>query len=338
MGNDTKQNIRRKKQVKRQRRRLKLGRTLIFFLLLVLLGTAVIWSGYHLYQWGAGACQSLQATYADYQQRAEMKKKNQDPRFAHYANILLLGIDDGISGSEAAGRWADTLILVSFNRENGDVRFLSIPRDTLVNIPGRKNAERMNAAYYYGGAPLALQTTSELLGIPIQEYITIDIESLAALVDAMGGVDLYVETDMHYEDPAADLSIHLQKGYQHMDGDTAQKYLRYRSDDLGDIGRVQRQQRFIKAVYEKCSQLENLAKLPAVAEIISTKVSTSVEMLSLADMIMLFKGLRADHPKTIMLPGRSAENEPYWLPDAAKIEGRMQELFPELMVPVENNK
>jgi len=201
-----------------------------------------------------------------------------------------------------------------------------------------KNAERMNAAYYYGGAPLALQTTSQLLGISIQEYITIDIEVLTALVDAMGGVDLYVETDMNYEDPAADLSIHLQKGYQHFDGDTAQKYLRYRSDDLGDIGRVQRQQRFIKAVYEKCTQMENLTKLPAVAEIIANKVSTSVEMLSMGDMITLFKGLRADHPKTIMLPGRSAESDQYWLPDAAKIESKMQELFPELMVPVENNK
>lgn len=323
MGNDTKQNITQKKKIKKRQRRLKIGRFLVFLFLLTAVSAAVGWCGYHLYQWGS-------SLHDEYRLHETMRKQDQDPRFDNYTNILILGIDDGIPGNEAAGRWADTLILTSFRQETGEIRFLSIPRDTMVTIPGRKNPEKINAAYYYGGAPLAVQTTAQLLNISIQEYVAIDIDALVSLVDALGGIDLYVETNMDYEDPSAELSIHLQKGYQHLNGDAVQKYLRYRSDDLGDIGRVKRQQRFIKAVYEKISQAETITKLPALSDVLKNKVSTSIDPLDMLQMASILRSLQAEQPQAIMLPGRPAPKDAYWVPDQAGIDREMQAMFPEI--------
>jgi polyisoprenyl-teichoic acid--peptidoglycan teichoic acid transferase len=329
MENDTKQNIIRKKKIKRQRRRLKIGRVLIFFFLLGSFLLILGWSGYHIYRWGSSAYQSLHYTYEEHERQIELKKQGQGPRFDGYTNILLLGIDDGVSGNDASvGRWADTIVLISFKKDTGDVRFLSVPRDTLVAIPGRKNPEQINAAYHYGGEELVQKSLTQLINVPIQEYISIDITGMMALVDALGGIDLYVEMDMDYEDPEADVSIHLKKGYQHLNGAQAQQYLRYRSDDLGDLGRVQRQQRFIKAVYEKCTQLQTLTNLPAVMDIFQHKLDTSLKMVDASEVITLLKSLRADHPQTSILPGAMAQDDSIWLPDSAKIEGKMQELFP----------
>lgn len=329
MENDTKQNIIRKKKIKRQRRRLKIGRVLVFFFLLGTFLLVVGWSGYHIYRWGSGAYQSLHYSYEEHQRQIELKKQGQGPRFEGYTNILLLGIDDGVAGKDAGtGRWADTIVLVSFKKDTGDVRFLSIPRDTLVTIPGRKNPEQISAAYHYGGEALVGQSLTQLINVPIQEYISIDIAGMTALVDALGGVDIYVESDMDYEDPEADVSIHLKKGYQHLSGAQAQQYLRYRSDDLGDLGRVQRQQRFIKAVYEKCTQLQTLTNLPAVVDIFQHKLDTSLKVVDTNEVITLFKSLRADNPQTTILPGVLAQDDSVWLPDAVKIERKMQELFP----------
>jgi polyisoprenyl-teichoic acid--peptidoglycan teichoic acid transferase len=329
MGNDTKQNIIRKKKMKRQRRRLKIGRVLIFFFLLGTFLFIVGWGGYHLYKWGSSAYQSLHYSYEEHQRQIELKKQGQGPRFEGYTNILLLGLDDGVTGKEGnTGRWADTIVLISFKKDTGDVRFLSIPRDTLVTIPGRKNPEQINAAYHYGGEALVQQSLTQLINVPIQEYISIDIAGMTALVDALGGVDIYVETDMDYDDPEAEVSIHLKKGYQHLDGTQAQQYLRYRSDDLGDLGRVQRQQRFIRAVYDKCTQLQTLSNLPKVVDVFQHKLDTSLKMVDTGEVITLFKGLRADNPQTTILPGTLSQDDSIWIPDAMKIELKMQELFP----------
>ena len=138
----------------------------------------------------------------------------------------------------------------------------------------------------------------------------------------------YVETNMDYQDPEAGLNIHLEQGYRHLDGAKSLEYLRYRGEELGDVGRVQRQQKFVKAVYSKILQFETLPKLPAIADIFKNEVETSAEVFDSAHLANVLRGISSEQPISVMLPGSTAENDyTIWIPDGAGIQNRMQELF-----------
>ena len=226
---------------------------------------------------------------------------------------------------------------MSLENNSGRLRFITIPSGTWVTTPGG-GAGRIGTLYKEGGASLLVRQVSALLGISIHQYITIDMKTFADLIDLLNGIDLYVEEDMNYEDRASGLSIHLKQGYQHMDGDMAQKYLRYRGSELGDVGRVQRQQRFVKALYEKVLQLSTVPKLPSIAEVFQHRMETSAEIFDSAHLANVLRRLSSETPITIMLPGdHAAEDDSIWIPNQAEIEERIRELFPVTEI-IEDNR
>ena len=327
MVNQTQENIKRKRIIKKRRRRVKFFRLLVFLLLASLVVAAVSWIGFQLYSWGRQTYDTYASLYQGYEQRQALKRSTLDPRFDDYTNVLLMGVDDGEDGGLA--KRADTILLLSFNNTDGQVRFISIPRDTLAEIPGRKEPDRINATYAYGGPTLTMQTVSRLLGVSIHQYVALDTKALAEIVDTLGGMEVYVEQDMDYEDPEAQLTIHIVKGYQHMDGDTAQKYLRYRGGELGDIGRLQRQQHFVKAFYESLLQPDTVTRLPALEEICRNRITTSAELFDTAHLTVVLRKLSTNEPQVIMLPGAESQADPtLWLPDQEKIAAKVEELFP----------
>ncbi len=177
---------------------------------------------------------------------------------------------------------------------------------------------------------MLVKQVSRLLGVSIHQYVTIDMATFAELIDLLGGIDIYVEENMNYEDPESGLSIHLEQGYQHLDGETAQKYLRYRNNELGEVGRVQRQQKFTKALYETVLQLGTVPKLPAIADVIRERVETSAEVFDSAHLANVLRNLSSETPAAMMLPGDYAQgNENLWIPNQAEIDERIRELFPE---------
>ena len=167
------------------------------------------------------------------------------------------------------------------------------------------------------------------MGVSVHQYIIVDMSTFAEIVDILGGIDLYVETDMDYDDPEGELSIHFKQGYQHLDGENTQKYLRYRGTELKDVGRAQRQQRFVKALYTKILQLETIPKLPAIADIFQKRITTSAEVFDSAHLANVLRKLASDTPQTVMLPGApAADDDTMWLPDQTDIDEKMHELFP----------
>jgi anionic cell wall polymer biosynthesis LytR-Cps2A-Psr (LCP) family protein len=173
-----------------------------------------------------------------------------------------------------------------------------------------------------------VRQVNSLLGISIHQYVVMDMKAFAHFIDALGGIDVYVETNMDYQDPEAGLTIHLEQGYRHLDGAKSLEYLRYRGEELGDVGRVQRQQKFVKAVYSKILQFETLPKLPAIADIFKNEVETSAEVFDSAHLANVLRGISSEQPISVMLPGTTAENDyTIWIPDGAAIQNRMQELF-----------
>ena len=146
-------------------------------------------------------------------------------------NMLILGLDGLDADAPEQARRSDSLLLASFDPARQNVAVLSIPRDTLVQIPGRDEPEgdKINHAHAYGGVALARQTAADFLSVPIDFYLTVDDGGFVKMIDSLGGIGIYVEDDMDYEDPYQNLYIHIKRGYQLMDGATAAKYVRFRS-------------------------------------------------------------------------------------------------------------
>ncbi|MBT9258648.1 MAG: LCP family protein [Clostridiales bacterium] len=203
-------------------------------------------------------------------------------------SVLILGYDVELSptGRRLIGR-SDTIMVATFDPLLKRVEVLSVPRDTRTEIPGR-GQDKINAATAYGGASLGVATLSQFLGVPFQHYVLVSVEGFADLVDMIGGIDVYVPYDMNYDDPAQDLSIHIKKGFQHLNGYQAMGFVRERyGDPEGDFGRVKRQQAFLKAVAEKMVQPSNWKNVPQLVKEALKHVRTNLtvdEILTLASI------------------------------------------------------
>lgn len=252
-----------------------------------------------------------------------------DEELGERINILLLGIDDG--DSEAAAdepKRTDAILLLSVDPEKEKVSVLSIPRDTKVVLPGHRDPDKINAAFAYGGAVMTKQTVQSLLQIPVHYYALANWRGFIEVVDLIGGVDLYVEKNMYYEDPYADLVIDIKHGYQHMDGETAGKYVRFRGDELGDIGRVQRQQKFLRAAAEQMFSFQNITKIGAIMDTIDKYIDTDLNTVTMLKAANSFKIFGDDKIKTCMLYGRFDDEAgvSYWATDRASVHKALDEL------------
>lgn len=232
--------------------------------------------------------------------------------------IMVMGVD---KREDDVGR-SDTLMVLTIDKKSEKASLLSIPRDTRVQIKGH-DFDKINHAYAYGDAALTQNTVENLMGVPMDYYIKIDVRAFERIIDALDGVDLDVEKRMYYEDPWDDnggLVIDLYPGMQHLDGDKAIQYVRYR-DGEGDIGRINRQQHFMRAVLVKLLTPDVLPRLPAVIDEIRSAVDTDMpvdEMLRVGRMLPAFreKGLNSE-----MLPGVPAylDDVSYWMPNILAI-------------------
>jgi len=289
------------------RRKIRWTRLILLLIMLAAIVTSLSWAAIYTYK-KTSSVQALSTT-------VETDKPSESA--SKYINILLLGIDNGDLENPGSPQRTDTMMVLSISKEEGTIHLLSIPRDTKVTIPGHKGSEKIAHAFFYGGADLAKRTVEDLLQLPIHHFMVIDWQAFIKTIDQLGGVDLYVENNMHYEDPYANLEIHLSKGYQHLDGSQAGQYVRFRSDELGDIGRVQRQQRFLKAFTEQTLQVSTLLKLPAFLRTYEQYVTTDItgyEMVKLANQL---KSFRTGNLYTEMLPGNFAtiDGLSYWVHD-----------------------
>ena len=197
-------------------------------------------------------------------------------------NILAVGIDS----EESQGR-ADSILVLSLSPKTKDTILFSIPRDMRVMIP-EKGMDKINHAFAYGGIALLEKTVENFLGLSIHYYGVIDFKGFQYLIDAIGGVRVNVEKDMYYVDQAGSLKINLHQGLQVLNGEKALEYVRFRFDQLGDLGRIQRQQKLINAVINQIMDGTSMIKIPNIvgnlSEYISTNMNTN-EIIALAKLL-----------------------------------------------------
>ena len=238
----------------------------------------------------------------------------------------LAEVDDNLNGM------SDAMLLIRFDPATQKVAVLSIPRDTRVHIQG-VGKTKINFANYVGGAPLSAQTVSQVLGdIPIDRYIRFNVNGFGKLVDAFGGVDMYVPKKMKYQDDSQHLYINLNAGQQKLNGSKAIQYMRYRHDDLGDIGRVQRQQAFFRAFIDQKLKPEAITKFPEILAIVKDNIDTN---LSVEEVLALAGYTSKIDRKSIqmhMAPGRFSnpgefDSLSYWILDNRRLAKIMGQSF-----------
>ena len=214
-------------------------------------------------------------------------------------NILLYGVDNDAGGS-------DTNMLMRFDAVNKTVDIVSLPRDTLMS-----NGHKLNSSYNNGGTEKLRSNIEDMLGVPVDFYVSVDLKGFIALIDQIGGVDFDVPEDMDYDDPYQDLHIHFKAGLQHLNGQQAMEVVRFRhnNDNTGyggqqDLGRIGTQQAFLKTVAQKLMKLENI---PAMAETFLKYVKTDLtlgNLMWLANQALSMGGMDAISFAT--LPGDGA--------------------------------
>ena len=234
------------------------------------------------------------------------------------ATIMIMGVDER---DDDAGR-SDTLMIASIDPKTNQASLLSVPRDTRVKIKGH-GFDKVNAAYAYGKERLSQDTVENLLGVNIDHYIIINTKSFKKIIDAIGGIDIDVPKRMHYEDPWDDdggLIIDFQPGMQHMDGAKAVTYVRYR-DEEGDLGRIRRQQDFVRACMEKIVSPAIIPKLPSVIKEVMGSIETDLSFRQLLEFAGTLKESKNNGLKTDMVPGKPLyiEGISYWIPDLNKL-------------------
>ena len=326
---NSRENIQKRRSQRKRKRRIAFLRGIFRLICTVFFLAAISVAGYYLIGWGVQAYRDVRDMYEAYLIRQEENRGAVDVRFDGYTNVLVLGLDDSVNMDNAKEKRADAILLISMENATGKVRILNIPRDTWVEMALNKGETRLSNVYAIGGAPLMVRTINQMFDISIHQYVIIDLTTFGQLVDAVGGIDLYVERNMDYDDPEAGLSIHMRQGYRHLDGVGAEHYLRYRSDDLGDLGRTQRQQKFVKAFYAKLLRVDTLPKIPAIADILKQNVTTSAELFDSVHIGNVIRKLNIEPPRTIMLPGDFArEDDTVWIMDRTATDEIIHELFP----------
>ncbi|BAZ30652.1 cell envelope-like transcriptional attenuator [Cylindrospermum sp. NIES-4074] len=226
---------------------------------------------------------------------------------------------------------SDVMLLLKFDPETKKIVMLSIPRDTRTEVEGH-GVKKINAANVDGGPALTAKTVSNMLdGVGIDRYVRINVLGVGKLIDALGGVTFYVPKDMKYRDDSQHLYINLKAGKQHLNGEQVLQLLRYRHDELGDIGRIQRQQAVMRSLIEQTLNPTTLTQLPQVLEVVKDHIDTNLTVEELVALVGFGVRTNRSNMQMLMLPGRFSEkgeyDASYWLPNKNSIAKVMRQHF-----------
>ena len=245
------------------------------------------------------------------------------PLFNHRQNILILGVDsNGDNTDPFLSTRSDTILVANIDPSNHSINVISIPRDSKVYLADGKGVQKINHAHALGGIELTKKTIEETLGIKIDRYIVINAKGVRELVDVIGGIPVYIEKPLNYDDYAGKLHIHLQKGEHLLNGQQVEGFLRFRHDGLGDIGRTSRQQWFLKSLIETLKTPDIIPQIPEALKIAMTYIKTDMTLYELSHLAVFARDINLDTVEVATLPGGPSTKGviSYWILDPEKVQ------------------
>lgn len=218
---------------------------------------------------------------SQYARKVDIGKKTKDNTYPPFS-VLLLGVDTGDLGRVDQGR-SDTMMVLTVNPETEKTTITSLQRDTYIMING--NYDKLNAAYAYGGASLAMETVENYLEIPIDYYISVNMMGFQELVGAIGGVD--VQSDLTFSQQGYDF---VKGENYHLEGERLLAYTRNRYDDPdGDYGRQNRQRQIIAAAINKMKSVETLSNYQSILSSLEGNVQTNLKFDQMQNILLNYR-------------------------------------------------
>lgn len=246
-------------------------------------------------------------------------------------NVLVLGTDSSPERMEQGmNSRTDTMILVSIDFDTNDVDMISLPRDSYVRINGGDQRGKLNAAFVYGGGAnkdgyqYAMDTVSWVLGgVTIDYYVGFGMQTVKDVVDAMGGIDYDVDIEFTMNGRKTEL------GQQHMDGQKVLDYCRFRKTANGDIGRVDRQQRILVAMFQQLKSTGQIKNIPAIYETVMDQIDTNMNLMQIASLAFWARNLDLNGIDRHTLEGNGLMlgNTSYWVLDQEKKKTLVKDIF-----------
>lgn len=229
-------------------------------------------------------------------------------------NILLLGADARTNQTHG---FTDSIGILSIDKNTKEVCLLSIPRDTRVQIAGN-GVDKINHAYAYGDVNNTIKTVENFLDVKIDYYILVDFTDFKEMVDTLGGITMYVEPHVS----AARPELHGKTGESRLTGAEALTYLRFRSDNASEGGRIKRHQQAIKAIINEALNPSNILEAPTVFNMLRENVKTNIPPLETTVIEKLITGFDIDNATTGVVTGEYTHINGinYMIPDMNKTE------------------
>ena len=252
-------------------------------------------------------------------------------------NILVLGIDRSVERLESGSFRSDTIILVTVNFKTMDVDMISFPRDSYVKLYNKKAElidpvdpfNKINAAFSlgggveHGGYQSMMNTVSAVMGgIPVNYYVSFDMNAVKEIVNAMGGVDYEVDIEVSMNGRV------LHPGMQHLNGQAVLDYCRQRKGS-SDTARVDRQQRMLKAIFNQMKTTGQIANIPKIYQAVSDAIETDLSFEQICSLSLIALRMDMDQLGRHMVEGKfqSLYSRDIWCIDGEKLTKLMKEVF-----------
>ncbi|MGM9929650.1 MAG: LytR family transcriptional regulator [Bacillus sp. (in: firmicutes)] len=277
--------------------------------------------GFAYYVWHT-LSQSLDSMHDPLDRESDLREESLSLTSAEPFSVLLLGVDEREGDS---GR-SDSMIVLTVNPETNKIDMMSIPRDTRTEIVGHDTVDKINHAYAFGGIEMSMDTVENLLEIPIDYYIEVNMDSFKDIVDIVGGVTVENDLDFTYE------GTHFPIGTLTLSGEDALKYSRMRYEDPnGDFGRQKRQRQVIESVIQQGATLSTLTKFDEIFETLGDNIKTN---LTFKEMLSIQKNYKsaANNIEDFTLEGEGTKIDGiyYYIPEEANLEEIKTELQEQL--------
>ena len=239
--------------------------------------------------------------------------------------FLLVGVDKaaGEENNEDFTR-TDTIMLMKANTKDGSIKLMSIPRDSRVLV--RNTYDKVNHAHAFGGIELTLQSLRNFLGLDIDYYAQVNYQALVNIIDAIGGVDYEVPEGVEIKKWTLD----IKPGMNHFNGEDTMWYLRTRHIyENGDIGRVEAQQNFVKAMVDQAVEKSKQMNLMTVISSYIKYVKTNIPMPVMMDMVKNIDKFSSDKVENYIVPGEEStiNGISYYIPDERETWDIAHEVF-----------
>jgi polyisoprenyl-teichoic acid--peptidoglycan teichoic acid transferase len=228
----------------------------------------------------------------------------------------------------------DTIEVIHWDDAHHRVRILGVPRDINVSLPGISNTKIVHA-YSTGGIGRARAATVRLLNVPIAHYVVFSLPATRHIVDLLGGVPITVEKRMVYSDRLQGLFINLHPGYQVLDGAHAEQYLRFRNDPEGDIGRIRRQQLFLRAAVAQSHKPSVMMRMPQIMQTARGDIETDLTASQMLGWLERVQPLKPEEISAESIDGRPAllydalarQRLDFWIPNQDDLRAKVRWLL-----------